>query len=173
MCFFIAGLVLWTSGLFAQQVALPAILNVPAGNRLFLHVYAKGVQIYRYMQDKNDTTKYVWAFIAPDAELFTAADYKISTGKHYAGPVWESSDGSKVTGKKLQQANAPDAVSIPWLLLSAANVSGSGVFSSTTFIQRVNTQGGNAPPIPADKVKPGTEVDVQYTAEYLFYRPAN
>lgn len=158
--------------MFAQQANLPANLGVPAGNRLFLHLYAKGVQIYRCMQDKNDTTKYVWTFVAPDADLFTAADYKILTGKHYAGPVWESSDGSKVTGKKLQQANAPDAVSIPWLLLSAANVSDSGVFSSTTFIQRVNTQGGSAPPIPADKVKPGTEVDVRYTAEYLFYRRA-
>ncbi len=166
------GLVLWTIGLSAQQVALPANLNVPAGNQLFLHVYAKGLQAYRCTQDKNDTSKYVWTFVEPDADLFTTADYSVPTGKHYAGPTWESNDGSKVKGKKLQQADAADPTSVPWLLLSAAEVSGSGIFSSTTFIQRVNTHGGNAPPIPAGKAQLGTEVDVSYTAEYLFYRKA-
>ena len=166
----ITGLVFWTIGMSAQQLTLPGNLDVPAGNRLFLHVYAKGVQIYRCTQDKNDTNRYVWTFVAPDADLFTSADYKTATGKHYAGPAWEGSDGSKVTGKKLQQADAPEAGAIPWLLLSAAEVSGSGIFSGTTFIQRVNTHGGASPPVTAGRQHVGQEIDIQYTAEYLFYR---
>jgi len=166
------GLVLWMIGVFAQQVALPANLDVPAGNRLFLHVYAKGVQIYRCMQDKNDTSKYVWTFVAPSADLFTAPDYTAAAGKHYTGPTWEATDGSKVTGKKLQQADSPDTSAIPWLLLSAAEVSASGIFSGTTFIQRLNTHGGKAPPAPARGAHPGEEIRIPYTAEYLFYRPA-
>jgi hypothetical protein len=170
----ITGLVLWMTGLFAQSATspanLPANLAVPAGNRLFLHVYARGVQIYRCVPDKKDTNTYSWTFVAPAADLFTAPDYKVATGKHYAGPTWESSDGSKVTGKKLQQADAADAGAIPWLLLSAGTVTGSGVLSSTTFIQRVNTKGGQSPPAPADKSQLGKEISVPYTAEYLFYR---
>ena len=165
------GLALWTIGVFAQQITLPATLDVPSGNRLFLHGYAKGVQIYRCTQDKNDTSVYVWTFVAPAADLFTAADYKTAIGKHYAGPAWEATDGSKVTGKKLQQADSPDTSSIPWLLLSAAEVSGSGIFSGTTFILRINTHGGKAPPASARGSHPGEEIRIPYTAEYLFYRP--
>jgi len=37
-----------------------------------------------------------------------------------------------------------------------------------TFIQRINTVGGNAPAAPGTVV--GEEANVPYTAEYLFYR---
>ena len=37
-----------------------------------------------------------------------------------------------------------------------------------TYIQRVNTVGGNAPTDPGDFV--GEVVEVPYTAEYYFYR---
>jgi hypothetical protein len=43
--------------------------------------------------------QYEWAFVGPVATLYspTSAD----VGKYYAGPTWEASDGSKVTGKQL------------------------------------------------------------------------
>lgn len=172
-CIIITCLVLCSIGVFAQQVPLPVNLNVPAGNRLFLHVYAKGIQIYRCVQDQKDTTRFSWVFVAPDADLYADANYKLSNGKHYEGPTWESTDGSKVVGKKLQQANAPEPAAVPWLLLSAVSVTGSGTFSGTTFIQRVNTHGGSSPPMVADRQHVGQEIDVQYTAEYLFYRAAH
>jgi hypothetical protein len=155
---------------FGQQNGIPENLRVPAGNRLFLHVYAKGVQIYRCEQNRNDTNSYTWIFVAPAADLFTDANYKTFAGKHYAGPVWELSDSSKVIGKKLQQTDPADSNAIPWLLLSASSGSGSGALSSTTFIQRVNTKGGKPGPIPADKAHAGSRIEVPYTAEYLFYR---
>jgi hypothetical protein len=37
-----------------------------------------------------------------------------------------------------------------------------------TFIQRLNTVGGNAPAAAGTAI--GQEVNVAYTAEYLFYR---
>ena len=66
----------------AQQ-AIPSEVNVPAGSTLLLHVYAKGVQIYRCVQDVKDTSKYVWMFQEPKAELFADAGYLKKTGKHY------------------------------------------------------------------------------------------
>ena len=153
--------------------AVPANHKVPAGNQLFLHVYAKGIQIYRCVQDQKDTSRFSWVFVAPDADLYSDADYTLSKGKHYEGPTWEDTDGSKVVGKKLQQADAPELAAIPWLLLGATSVTGAGTFSGTTFIQRINTHSGQAPPMPADRQHVGQEVDVQYTAEYLFYRAAH
>jgi hypothetical protein len=149
---------------------VPASLKVPAGNQLFLHVYAKGIQIYRCVQDQKDTSRFSWIFVAPDADLYIDADYKLSKGKHYEGPTWESTDGSKVVGKKLQQADAPEPAAIPWLLLGVTSVTGAGTFSGTTFIQRINTHSGQAPPMAANRQHVGQEVGVQYTAEYLFYR---
>ena len=160
-----------------QVPIVPPNLKVPAGNELFFHVFARGFQIYRCTRDKADTnhpsadTNHLsWAFVAPAADLYTDSGYTHPAGRHYAGPAWESTDGSKVIGAKLQQADAPDKNAIPWLLLRAASVVGSGIYSKVTFIQRVNTRGGNAPQTVPDQAHPGQEVQIPYTAEYFFYR---
>src|SRR5688572_19459413 len=91
-------------------------LQVPAGNRLTVHVYALGVQIYRW----NGTA---WAFIAPEAVLFADPCYDEQVGTHYAGPTWESNGGSKVVGARLAGCS-PNRGAIPWLLLGATSTSG-------------------------------------------------
>jgi hypothetical protein len=47
--------------------------------------------------------------------------------------------------------------------------SGKGRFSSVTYIQRVDTQGGTAPATACDKARQGQEVRVNYKAAYVFY----
>jgi uncharacterized protein DUF3455 len=155
----------------AQESSIPPSLRVPDGNKLSVHIYASGVQIYRSTRDQADTTKFKWVFVGPEATLYTNDSYKNVIGKHYAGPVWEGSDGSKVTGAKMQQTDAPDPDAIPWLLLSSTSNSGSGIFRRITFIQRLNTKGGKAPAMPASQANAGTEIRVPYTAEYFFYQP--
>jgi len=155
----------------AQDPVIPSSLHIPAGNRLFLHVYARGKQIYRCVQDQKDTNRFSWVFVAPAADLYADSFYKTPVGRHYAGPSWESTDGSKVLGQKLEQADAPDTGAVPWLLLRSASFSGSGIFSHTSFIQRVNTHGGKLLPVSADRAHLGREIEVPYTAEYLFYQP--
>ena len=135
-------------------------LQVPAGNKVAFHVYAEGVQIYRW----NGTS---WVFVAPEAVLFADAGGNGAVGIHYAGPTWESNSGSKVVGTVLERCT-PDPDAIPWLLLKAVSNEGPGIFHRVTFIQRVNTVGGNAPADPGDF--PGEVVRVPYTAEYFFYR---
>ena len=137
-------------------------LQVPDGNTVAFHVYAIGVQIYRW----NGTA---WVFIAPVASLFADAGYHGQVGIHYAGPTWESNSGSKVVGTRLA-ACTPDSDSIPWLKLSGV-ASGHGVLHDVTFVQRINTVGGNAPSTPGAAA--GQEVQVPYAAEYVFYRAAN
>jgi hypothetical protein len=138
-------------------------LQVPPGNKVAFHVYALGVQIYRW----NGTS---WAFVAPAAILFADANYHGEVGIHYAGPTWESDSGSKVVAMGLERCTA-DPTAIPWLLLETVSAEGPGIFHRVTYIQRVNTTGGLAPTAPGSST--GAEVEVPYTAEYYFYRAKN
>jgi hypothetical protein len=156
-----------------KDPVVPSNLKVPSGNKLVFHVFAKGVQIYRYTQDMADSNRFSWVFVAPEADLYAHANYSHPVGRHYAGPTWESTNGSKVVGLKLQQADSPDPDAIPWLLLRSASGSGPGIFNKVTFIQRVYTKGGKAPPVVADRAHKGQEVRIAYTAEYFFYREAS
>ena len=149
---------------------VPEKLRVPAGNKLALELHATGVQVYACQANKDDATKFEWAFKAPEAQL---TENDKAAGKHYAGPTWESTDGSKVVGKLEQKLDAPGAADIPWLLLSAKSHEGSGRFEKVSFIQRVDTKGGKAPAEGADAAHVGQEQRVKYEATYLFYVPGS
>src|SRR5688572_17360792 len=138
-------------------------LAVEAGNRLSSRVYALGVQIYRWSGTN-------WAFIAPEATLYSDPCYEDQVGIHYAGPTWEANDGSTVKATRVDGCT-PYRGAIPWLLLKASSNSGSGVFGRVTFIQRLNTIGGAAPAEPGAFI--GDEARVPYTTEYYFYRGSN
>ena len=68
-------------------------LQVQAGSEVAFHVYAIGVQIYRW----NGTA---WTFVAPSANLYADDGYHGGVGTHYAGPTWESNSGSKFIGRR-------------------------------------------------------------------------
>src|SRR5258706_2927784 len=146
---------------------VPDNLKVPAGQTLALVPRATGVQIYECSAGKTDPAKFEWAFKAPEADLFDLSGRKI--GKHYAGPIWDSDDGSKVAGKVKARDDGPDANAIPWLLLSAKSTSGVGVFGRTKSVQRLHTAGGKAPAGACDRAQLGRQARVAYRATYYFY----
>jgi uncharacterized protein DUF3455 len=146
----------------AQQ--LPSRLQPPADSQLILQVHAKGDQIYTC---KGDAAQFSWTLKAPDAQLFDKDGKPF--GKHFAGPSWEASDGSRVTGKAAANAPSPDPDSIPWLLVSVVSHEGSGVLSRASFIQRLSTKGGKAPASGCDASHANQELRVPYTADYVFF----
>jgi hypothetical protein len=148
----------------AQQI--PPQLQPPATEQLLLQVHAKGDQVYSC---KSEAAQSTWTLKAPDAQLFDK-DGKIF-GKHFAGPSWEASDGSRVTGKAVANAASPEADSIPWLLVNVVGHEGSGVLTRATSIQRLNTKGGKAPASGCDASHAGQELRVPYSADYFFYAP--
>jgi hypothetical protein len=148
----------------AQEV--PKELQPAAGEHLIVQVHAKGDQVYTC---RTDASPAAWALKAPDAQLF-GKDGK-AFGKHFAGPSWQSDDGSRVTGKAVANVPSPDANSIPWLLVNVVSHEGTGVLSSATTIQRLNTKGGKAPATGCDASHAGQELRVPYSADYLFYAP--
>ena len=128
---------------------------------------AQGFQIYQWLPKKEAPTQYEWVFKAPEADLFDAQGNKM--GRHYAGPTWDSNDGSKVVGALKAHVDSKDAGAVPWLLLMAKSHGGSGMFSKVTSIQRLDTVGGKAPSTNVDVPKVGQELRVPYTATYYFY----
>jgi hypothetical protein len=138
-------------------------LQIQTGDRVAFHVYALGVQIYRW----NGTS---WVFVAPSARLYADAEYHGEVGTHYAGPTWESNSGGKVIASRLESC-VPDPTAIAWLLLQTVSSEGPGIFDRVTYVQRVNTAGGLPPTDPGPYI--GAEEEVPYTAEYYFYRAHN
>lgn len=149
--------------------SVPESLRTPPTEMLSLETAAIGVQIYECSPRKDEPTRFEWTFKAPEADLFDAAGRRI--GRHYAGPTWESEDGSKVVGVVKARDNGPDSTAIPWLLLSAKATAGPGVFDRTTSIQRAHTVGGTPPDESCSEAQSGKESKVAYRATYYFYIP--
>ena len=150
-----------------SMVQVPDKLIPSANESLAMILPAKGVQIYECRARKDQAGGYEWAFVAPEADLFDAGGYRI--GRHYAGPHWEATDGSKILGAVKERADAPAADAIPWLLLTAKSVGSEGSFSKVTSIQRVSTVGGVAPKAGCSQAAAGTPARINYTADYYFF----
>ena len=146
---------------FAAETPLPAAIAAP-GETIVLSAHAEGAQIYECKMAGDD--KPGWAFREPIATLLV--DGK-TVGRHYAGPTWEFSDGSAVTGKVAGNApgTAPD--DIPWLKLDVVAQRGSGVLTGATTVQRINTKGGK---LDGACDKDGGFRSMPYSADYVFLR---
>ena len=153
-----------------NQQEIPAGLQTPPGQVLFLETLAFGVQIYECMGQANPSPSYAWSFRAPEAALVNRSGQGI--GRHFAGPTWELADGSSVTGALQASDPGPSTEAIPWLLLRAKSTSGTGALSNATYIQRVRTKGGKAPDLPCTAATLGQTERVSYSAHYYFYRNA-
>jgi hypothetical protein len=135
-------------------------LRAPEGSKLVAHLYATGYQIYHWSGT-------AWVFDGPSAVLYSDAAGNDPVGTHYAGPKWESNDGSTVRGSSpVVCPVGPNAIS--WLRLVGTPGATSGIFRRVNTIQRVNTVGGTSPTAPG--TTPGEVKEVPYTAEYYFYR---
>jgi hypothetical protein len=149
------------------QTSMAQKLKVDPDESLAMIVPAKGVQIYECRAGKAGEGAYEWAFVGPEADLFDTRGMNI--GRHYAGPHWESTDGSKIVASAKASAVSPEAAAIPWLLLGAKSVGPEGAFSKVSSIRRVHTVGGIAPGSGCSAAAAGSVVRVPYTADYFFF----
>jgi hypothetical protein len=137
----------------------------PAGDQTLEYSYlGVGVQIYTCTAN---ATGAAWVFTAPQADLID--DQGHHKGTHFAGPTWESNDGSKVVAAKVAAVTV-DATAIPWLLLTAISHDGSGHFADVTTVQRLDTVGGLAPATGCDATTVGSTAQVPYSAQYFLYK---
>jgi hypothetical protein len=165
-----ASFVTFLSGFDSADIGagdVPENLRVPPTQTLAFAAQARGVQIYECGVSKADPARFEWIFKAPEADLFDKTGKRI--GKHYAGPTWESDDGSKVVGAAKARDDGPDTSAISWLLLSATSAEGNGIFGRTQSVQRVKTVGGKAPADGCNQAQLGKVARVNYRATYNFF----
>jgi len=143
---------------------IPQAIQAPVDQQLYLTLHAQGDQIYFC---KSEAGQFAWTLKAPEAQL---TDNKGKPfGRHFAGPTWESSDGSSATGTLSAKVDSGDAESIPWLLVNVTSHKGNGVLSRAKTVQRINTKGGKAPGSGCDADHVNQERRVAYSADYNFY----
>lgn len=140
---------------------LPPAIAAP-GETQIATFHGLGAQIYECKTDSEG--KLSWVFREPIATLLL--DDK-TVGRHYAGPTWEDTDGSAVTGKVAADAPGATAEDIPWLKLDVATRRGKGLLADVTTVQRINTQGGV---IRGACQQAGAFRSVPYSADYVFLR---
>jgi hypothetical protein len=167
--------------------AVPAAVQVPAGNKLFLVGHASGTQNYVCLPSGTGV-KFVLS--TPQATLFEG---KKQVTTHYFSPnpseggtiraTWQHSrDTSTVWGEVKPGNSSSDPAyvapgAIPWLLVTAVGFqegpTGGDKLTETTFIQRLNTSGGVAPATGcSSSADVGKQAFVPYTTDYFFYRAA-
>ena len=152
---------LLAGGALADDKPLPAAIAAP-GETAVLTAHAVGMQYYDCKPGTDG--KLAWIFNSPQATL-TAAGKVV--GHHSAGPTWELTDGSAITGKAVGNAPGTGAGDIAWLKLEVIAHRGSGVLSDVTTVQRINTAGGQLTGA-CDKL--GTTKSAPYSADYVFLR---
>jgi hypothetical protein len=144
----------------ASASTVPGAIAVPKGNELYLEAHAVGVQIY-------SCNGQAWSLSGPRADLYDRRGKKLGT--HFAGPTWQTKDGSTVVAARVSGVNV-GPTAIDWLLLSATSTT-PGKLGKTTYIQRVNTTGGLVPPAAdCHAGTAGTVEEIPYTADYRFFK---
>jgi hypothetical protein len=146
---------------FARSQVPDAIVAAP-GEAQMITLHAEGAQIYECKADAGG--KLAWQFREPIASLIV--DGK-TLGRHYAGPSWELTDGSLVTGKMAGRAPGASAKDIPLLKLEVTSQRGAGQLTGASTIQRINTKGGAA---EGACEQGGAFLGVPYSADYVFLR---
>ena len=159
------GAIVHAAGGEPAASVVPAAIRPPAGASPVARFHATGAQVYACAAAAG---RYAWTLKRPDATLVDAAGAPVGT--HTAGPTWTMTrDGSSVKAEKLAQADAPVAGAVPWLLLRATSTAGHGSLSQVTYVQRIGTQGGQAPAAGCDAQAAGKETRASYSADYVFY----
>jgi hypothetical protein len=173
---------------------VPSNIQVPAGNKAFLKGHALGTQNYICLPLPSGTG-FAWTFFAPQATLF---NHKKQVITHFLSPdlrpiapevagtpraTWQHSRDTSTVWAFATPATTssdPDFVApgaIPWLLLQVVGAkdgpTGGHKLTATTFIQRLKTSGGLAPPsTDCTQSTIGAKALVPYTADYFFYKAA-
>jgi len=146
------------SGASAQ---VPPVIAAP-GETKIATFHGVGAQIYECKGGGDG--KLTWVFREPIATLLL--DGK-TVGHHFAGPTWEDTDGSAVTGKEVGDAPGATAKDVPWLKLDVASRRGNGLLADVSTVQRINTHGGV---IRGVCHQAGAFRSVPYSADYVFLR---
>ncbi len=139
-------------------------IKVPSTHAPTLQLASRGVQIFRC--EKRDAGQ-VWVFRQPQADLLDTAGKTV--GKHGANFSFEHDDGSRLVSTIAAYDEASKPTDLRWLLLTTRSF-GKGALENVTHVQRINTSGG-MPPARCDASQLNQLLRVDFTSDFVFYRP--
>jgi hypothetical protein len=156
-------------GTRAPAVASPSLgffsnIKVPGDHEPVLKLTGRGAQVFRCEKRQGAGT---WVFRQPDAELLDETGKVV--GRHGANFSFEHVDGSRLVATIAAYDDAPKATDLRWLLMTTRSF-GKGTFDGVTHVQRINTAGG-MPPASCDAAQTGKVLRVDFTSDFVFYRP--
>lgn len=146
------------------SLGLFSSIKVPGDSQPVLQLSARGVQIFRC--EKRDGAN-AWVFRQPEAQLSDAAGKTVA--RHGANFSFEHVDGSRLVATVAAYDDAPSQADLRWLLMTTRSY-GDGAFAGITHVQRVNTRGGMPPP-RCEAAQLGQLLRVDFSADFVFYRP--
>jgi hypothetical protein len=168
-----AGLVTGcASSATVTRPTVPEAIEAPATAVPVHRWFAKGTQDYTCTA-KADGSGADWKLTAPAATLYASADEGAAqVGIHGAGPTWAATDGTRFVGDAAtaKKAPSPNPSAVPWLLVPKKDGDTTGTLGGVSYVQRLDTVGGQPPATGCDTTTVGATVKVPYSATYVFYR---
>jgi hypothetical protein len=156
-------------GAGAPTVPAPSLgffskIKAPATHQPTLQLSSRGVQIFRC--EKRDSG-FLWIFRQPQAELLDGSGKAV--GRHGANFSFEHDDGSRLVSTIVAYDEADKPTDLRWLLMTTRSF-GKGVLENVSHVQRINTAGGMPPP-RCDASQLNQLLRVDFTSDFVFYRP--
>ena len=152
-----------------SQDRLVESIRVPAGNVVALETTGVGVLNYECRANVAAAGQIGWTLVTPKADLIDRTGKNIGT---YTGPpaTWQHNDGSTVIGTQIAIAPAIGGNNIAIQLSKGAPGMNAGVMQNVTYIQRVNTKGGQDISKACSAADIGDKLTLPYRADYIFWK---
>ena len=152
-----------------SQDRLEESIRVPAGNVVVLETTGVGVLNYECSANVAATGQRGWSLVSPKADLIDRTGKTVGT---YSGPpaTWTHMDGSTVVGTQVAIAPVVGSNNIAIQLSKGTPGSRAGAMQNITYIQRINTKGGQDLSKACGPADIGDKLTLPYQADYIFWK---
>ena len=154
-----------------SQDKVADMVRVPAGNVVALETTGVGVLNFECRANVAASGANGWALVTPKAELIDRTGKAVG---NYSGPpaTWTHMDGSTVVGTQIALAPSMGGANIPVQLSKGTPGATAGAMQNITFIQRLNTKGGQDITKACGPADLGDKITLPYQADYIFWKAA-
>ena len=152
-----------------SQDNLVEAIRVPAGNEVVLETTGVGVLNYECRANVAATGTIGWSLASPKADLIDRTGKTVGS---YGGPpaTWTHMDGSTVVGTQVVLSPVLGSNNIALQLSKGTPGMGAGVLQNVSYIQRINTKGGQDISMPCTQTEIGKKITLPYQADYIFWK---
>ena len=152
-----------------SQDRLVEAIRVPAGNTVVLETTGVGVLNYECRANVAATGTIGWTLVSPKADLIDRTGKTVGS---YSGPpaTWTHMDGSSVVGTQVSLSPVVGSNNIALQLSRGTPGMNAGVLQNISYIQRVNTKGGQDLSKACTQADIGDKLTLPYQADYIFWK---